>query len=182
MMYLTICDRWERIASTTSEVERGFSGAMVAYPTFWGISKDNLAPSHKQELPASSDSRMPDGSNAECRYIIYRTHIIICATARSLPNRFQGVAGRCFQAIPTHSFCGFRACYKLIQPVSHFATDKHRLAVFDSRHLQKGAAILVQRQLALSAAYSAWGAGDVSGCPQTSVAFSISSLSPSGRI
>ncbi|MBQ2857291.1 MAG: hypothetical protein IJE78_09265, partial [Bacteroidaceae bacterium] len=38
----TICDHRERIASTF-RVERGFSGAMAAPPTFLGIPKDNLA-------------------------------------------------------------------------------------------------------------------------------------------
>ncbi|MBQ2858387.1 MAG: hypothetical protein IJE78_14935, partial [Bacteroidaceae bacterium] len=38
----TICDHRERIASTF-RVERGFSGAMAARPTFFGIPKDNLA-------------------------------------------------------------------------------------------------------------------------------------------
>jgi ABC-type sulfate transport system permease component len=40
--YFTICDHRERIASTFG-VERGFSGAMAACPTFFGIPKDNLA-------------------------------------------------------------------------------------------------------------------------------------------
>ena len=110
MMYLTICDHWERIASTTSGVERGFSGAMAVYPTFFGIPKDNLAPFHKQKSYASAYSRMPDSSNAECRYIFHRIHVIIFATVQSLLNRFQDVAGRCFQAIPIRSFYDFRAC------------------------------------------------------------------------
>ena len=99
MMCLTICDRWERCLHDFG------SGAR-----FFGIPKDNLAPSHKQKIYASAYSRMSDGSNAECRYIFHRAHVIIYATAQSLPNRFQDAAGRCFQAVPTRSFCDFRAC------------------------------------------------------------------------
>ena len=58
MMYLTICDHWERIVSTISGVER----------SFLGCPKDNLAPFQKQKLHASVDSRMPDGSNADFSY------------------------------------------------------------------------------------------------------------------
>lgn len=90
-----------------------FSGAMADCPTFFGIPKDNLAPVPKQKSYASAYSRMPDSSNAECRYIFHRIHVIIYATARSLPNRFRGVAGRCFQAIPTRSSCDFRACVQI---------------------------------------------------------------------
>lgn len=49
---------------------------------------------------------MPDGSNAACRDIFHRAYVIIYATARTLPSRFQDVAGRCFQEVPKHSFCG----------------------------------------------------------------------------
>lgn len=42
LVSFTICDRWERIASTCESGAR-FSGAMAACPTFFGIPKDNLA-------------------------------------------------------------------------------------------------------------------------------------------
>ncbi|EHG99791.1 hypothetical protein HMPREF9441_02504 [Paraprevotella clara YIT 11840] len=43
-MYLTICDRWERIASTTLGVERGFRDArkITSLPT------TNRSPTHQR--------------------------------------------------------------------------------------------------------------------------------------
>ena len=51
--HFTICDHRERIASTFG-VERGFSGAMAARPTFFGIPKDNLATPQDRGLAAST--------------------------------------------------------------------------------------------------------------------------------
>ena len=52
LVSFTICDRWERIASTCESGAR-FSGAMAACPTFFGIPKDNLSPSPKQTFHSS---------------------------------------------------------------------------------------------------------------------------------
>ena len=50
LVSFTICDRWERIASTCESGAR-FSGAMAACPTFFGIPKDNLAPPTEKSPP-----------------------------------------------------------------------------------------------------------------------------------
>ena len=44
MMYLTICDRWERIASTTSGVERGFRASRK----ITSLPPTNRSPTHRQ--------------------------------------------------------------------------------------------------------------------------------------
>lgn len=88
---------------------------------------------------------MPDGSNAACRDIFHRAYVIIYATARTLPSRFQDVAGRCFQEVPKHSFCGLdEFADKLVKPVTYLATDKYGFAVFDFRDLQKSGTVFVQ--------------------------------------
>ena len=53
----------------------------------------------------------------------------------------------------TH-FASSQPADKLVQPVTYFATNKHGLAVFDSRDLKKDLPVFVQRKFPLPAAYA----------------------------